>query len=312
MNFDNSWNALIRPGDATAYFCAEDFRGSRPPPFQPESARYSPANAWWLSEICRLIYRRGEDEAGAGAAPVGRDEILRQSGLKEYCFLNRQGIQCAVVTPAGGTEHPFAVLVFRGTNSFDSWLSNLNAIQVRWPFGGMVHSGFRKEFYKVWPELDEILSDIRVPLFYTGHSLGGALATLAASHRPPLAVYTFGSPKVGDPVFAESLKEFHIFRLANHRDIVPAVPPSRIPFDFCHVGELRLLDGNDDAADGGEACDETTAPDNGPYLLRAGRFYRRHMMGPPEFLSDHAPVNYTARLVRELCGHMPAKKGGPP
>lgn len=67
-------------------------------------------------------------------------------------------------------------------------------------------------------------------VFVTGHSLGGALATLAASHIKLLGynpeLYTFASPRVGDPKFAESFQNMNCYRIANSEDIVTNVPPS--------------------------------------------------------------------------------------
>ena len=305
MDFDNTWNALLRPGESEFYFRAECLKEIWPPAFETKASEYTPVNGWWLAEICRLIYRRGEDEMGPCAHPVTRGHILSTVSMREYCFLNRNGVQCAIIMAGEETDHPFAVLVFRGTNSFESWLSNLNAIQTPWDEGGMVHAGFKNEFCKIWPELDEALSEISCPIFYTGHSLGGALATLAASKRPPQAVYTFGSPRVGDPVFAESLRPVSIYRIANNSDIVTGLPPSRIPFDFCHVGQSYRF-----SADNGHnnpphnnATGWSFVKGNGNWA-DAPAFWKRRLMGPPDFLAGHAPVNYSAYLVKEIIsGH---------
>ena len=67
-------------------------------------------------------------------------------------------------------------------------------------------------------------------MYFTGHSLGGALAILAATLISPTrhgAVYTFGAPRVANYKFFFGLK-MPIFRVVNSADIVPRVPPGII------------------------------------------------------------------------------------
>lgn len=54
-------------------------------------------------------------------------------------------------------------------------------------FHPRVHLGFWTGFQKLWPELSQLIQDYqnehsgqKLRVFFTGHSLGGALATLAA------------------------------------------------------------------------------------------------------------------------------------
>lgn len=73
-------------------------------------------------------------------------------------------------------------------------------------------------------------------IFITGHSLGGALATLATSHIIKLIadhkisanspiLYTFASPRVGDLNFASNFSDLkECYRIANSEDIVPKIP----------------------------------------------------------------------------------------
>jgi triacylglycerol lipase len=292
--FDKNWSALLRPGDANNFF-----HSRRLTPFLSEQTEYSPVNAWWLSEISRLLYRRGPEEIGPLADPVTRHHFLEKVKLKEIRFIDKGTAHCALLLSENRRGRPFAVLAFRGTTCFETWLSNLNTVQTDWIGEGLVHSGFKNEFKKLWEEAADILSGIRCPIFYTGHSLGGALAILAASLRPPRAVYTFGSPKVGDSVFANSLRDIPIYRLINNRDIVPTVPPSRIPFDFCHCGKLLNFFHNNGnlQEDASEYEDEPSFPAT---FRQVTNRWRRRFLDPPEFLIDHAPVNYTAHLAEAL------------
>ena len=109
-------------------------------------------------------------------------------------------------------------------------------------------AGFRTALEDVWPELETVLDKVAQPIFYTGHSLGGALAMLAASRRPPLALYTFGAP-VRDPrerivsvtYFALTRSDSLNPRAASDAARVAWFPIARLPelaFDHAAIVEL--------------------------------------------------------------------------
>jgi triacylglycerol lipase len=275
MNFDHTWRALLRPGDGDSYFALRPL-----PAFDLRAPAFDAKIAWWLAEMSRLIYR--SNRAAGWPDTPSRMTILRKVGIKELTFVRRKNAQWALNRVEGAVL--VAVLVFRGTSGFENWLANLKVIQSPWERGGKVHSGFKAIFLEIRDELEAVLRSIAAPIIFTGHSLGGALAVLAASFWRPMATYTFGAPRVGDSVFRESLSRQSIFRIANQRDIVPSVPPSRIPFEFCHIGESVLFQIPDECVDS-----NTTSVDNS-----------RLFAYPPRILSEHAPINYSASLVRHL------------
>lgn len=267
MEFDNSWRAVFNPGDASEFFS--------PPPAEPPAGvrEYRPTNAWWLAELSRLIYH------GGAAARV---RALASVDLRESRFFDMEGTQCAIVEPLGEPAGRPAILVFRGTDGPRDWRTNVKTGLVSWEPGGRVHAGFKTALNDVWQELDEALAAQAAPLLYTGHSLGGALATLAAGRRPPLAVYTFGAPRIGDEAFARTLAEQAVYRVVNRKDAVPSSPPNVGPLRFAHTGKSCPI------------C--VGRPDPGqqfPPLPGARRWY-----DPPGHLCDHAPVNYVACLER--------------
>ena len=141
------------------------------------------------------------------------------------------------------------VVVFRGTESTRDVLTDLNAIRVGMPLPNMpeskyplVHWGFLNQFNELRPELDPIIekyvkkmNDIKmeeIDIIFTGHSLGGALATIAslnyASIYPNINVscVTFGSPRVGDAVFRNYFSEniVNSCRFVNDNDPIPCIP----------------------------------------------------------------------------------------
>ncbi len=304
MPYDSSWRSLSRPGAAGDLFQPVLSPHTPRPPFQPEAVDFSPGNAWWFSELCRLSYRKGEEEAGTAALTPSRAELLAGVGFREICFISGSSSQCMLAAvPAEGGAGAY-ILAFRGSDRFENWLSNLSAIQAKWPGGGMVHYGFKKEFDRVWPMVDECLPKTDVPLFFTGHSLGGAMAILAAARRPPAAVYTYGAPRAGDRTFVRRLSSIPIHQFVCHQDMVPRMPPSRIPFDFHHAGQIYHLSPGDtdspQASSGRKSPFPRTSPDPGSPTSRFAAAAASLSGLIPGFLTDHSPVNYTLGLCAAL------------
>jgi triacylglycerol lipase len=128
-------------------------------------------------------------------------------------------------------------VVFRGTMTNAEWLRDLKVRLVPYPPAkpGKVHDGFAATYELVRRTVIESLE--KLPggrrLYVTGHSLGAALATLALPEissltpcKSPFA-YTFGSPRVGDRVFAQEFNRMmggRSFRIANTSDLVVSMP----------------------------------------------------------------------------------------
>lgn len=136
----------------------------------------------------------------------------------------------------------FAIIAFRGTQQIKDWLSNVDAnkVPIKSPRAqqdrelGKVHRGFHNAYQSVHPQILKHLEGLEaLPIYITGHSLGGALATLATwylSGDKLAACYTFGAPRVGDKGLSDL---FHtpIYRINNGADPVPFVPASDIFVD---------------------------------------------------------------------------------
>lgn len=185
-------------------------------------------------------------------------------GLSGCRFIEAADTQCFVAsTPE------VALVAFRGTESVRDWLADLNALRVTRPYG-RVHRGFYHAFNDVRSLIESMLSgpaSRRIVL--TGHSLGGALATVAAAEWfsagdfQPATIYTYGQPRVGDNSFRNflNLKIGERFsRFVNDDDIVPRVPPG-----FRHVGKVFHFDEDGNLQDSEEAFAgsalEAAAPD---------------------------------------------------
>lgn len=130
------------------------------------------------------------------------------------------------------------VIVFRGTSSTSDWISDAIASQTVYPYakdGGLVHKGFLDIYNSARKQILSTMSKLspRKTLYLTGHSLGGCLANLCAADlttntgfKTP-SVYTYGSPRVGNPAFASlfNRRTGPHYRIYNTNDIVPELPP---------------------------------------------------------------------------------------
>jgi hypothetical protein len=159
-----------------------------------------------------------------------------------------------------------AILAFRGTKPEDliSWLTDANSAMFE--FGkangkslGNVHSGFYANLQAVWSGIVDRLTPLlgaeaRVKnLYITGHSLGAAMAVLAAaeiwkepegrykSWREALrGVYSYAQPYVGDDTFKKTFDARFgqlLYRHVYDHDVVPCLPPQEVDGSFEQFGD---------------------------------------------------------------------------
>ena len=118
------------------------------------------------------------------------------------------------------------VLSFRGTEVTEpsDILADLKAGKNIEAIGGKIHVGFKGEINKLWPAIEKAVAGID-SLYVTGHSLGAAMATIASGRMQSkvLALITFGSPRVGNKEYVNSLTVKH-YRVQNNCDDVTKVP----------------------------------------------------------------------------------------
>jgi hypothetical protein len=189
--------------------------------------------------------RRKRKAAGEplDVSPDGYDtleRVLTGGGFKLAKVFNNGDVQAYLAIRPG----ELAVLAFRGTANFKDWCVDLNAMPTRLAdFKNIeIHRGFWSAYaaclHDVQAAIDEHVPPT-MPLYITGHSLGGALAQIASAilERDNLAAcYTFGSPRVATRDFDSIVKCPH-YRVVNSWDIVPGVPGS----PYSHTGDPRLL-----------------------------------------------------------------------
>jgi hypothetical protein len=203
-----------------------------------------------------------------------------------------------VLSRASQPASRHALVVFRGTepDRISDLAADLEASAVEGPGGGTVHAGFRQAFFGVRQAVDDWLSlhgeGVRV---FTGHSLGAALATLAAAQWPGARLVTFGSPRVGNEAFRHTVTG-KVTRYVDCSDIVSRVPPET-PW-YTHVAAPTYIDRNGvvHAALPPASIDSDRATARVEYLekfaWRSGTVLVRD-------LADHSPINYVRALIRD-------------
>jgi triacylglycerol lipase len=155
------------------------------------------------------------------------------------------------------------IIVCRGTqpNQWSDISADLSIDRVK-PHngGGKVHVGFKSYADKLWePIVNAVVGAkaARKKIWITGHSLGAAMATLIARRcalepklQTPCALFTYGSPRVGDKTYVEELdKLIPHHRWVNDGDIVTKVP---LPPFYSHCGTMHHIDGNGIVTPGAE------------------------------------------------------------
>ena len=179
--------------------------------------------------------------------------VLANSGFSLVDVINIRETQGFVCRRNVADEPPYLVLAFRGTEKkVSDWLTDARCVPA---VDGKTkcHTGFLEAFTKnVDAEgrtVEEVVREILdrpeamdeqgapLPLFITGHSLGGALALLATRLIAPDvtgACYTFGAPRIGNYEFFRFIKT-PVYRVVNSADVVPRVPPGAVMLLLTHA-----------------------------------------------------------------------------
>jgi triacylglycerol lipase len=290
-------HALNPPANASYVF----FENVAHHPLQPADTSLNLRNAWWLMDAAFLSYSN---------ETVITREYQKIEGATVRSFSGKHTTQCYVASSPA-----WIVLAFRGTQVDDFWQSVLDwttdarFVPVLDAHGHWVHAGFKSAVEEVWRDVTDHIRNLqasqRRPLWICGHSLGAALATIAANLCSDDAalgfagLYTFGSPRIGDRRFGTRITPPVVFRFQNDSDLVTHVPLGLV---FHHVGALQFVDGSGRL--------HRHVDRRGQLLLRAGAALSpmaAHSLSGllhegaddlplPGFLADHAPINYAILL----------------
>lgn len=207
-------------------------------------------------------------------------------------YIDSDGAQAYVFTTP--TDR---IVACRGTEpaEWNDLKADANALHDLAETVGRVHRGFKREVDDLWPHvLDHLQADGR-DLWFTGHSLGGAMATICASRClldeipvEPVEVHSFGSPRVGTKRYVNHGKVRHL-RWVNNNDIVTRVPPT--VFGYRHSGIRRYLD-----ADGRLRHLDDSEMRRDQWRGFVDGLKRRKV----DHFSDHAIVTYVELVARAV------------
>ena len=266
----------LSPPDANySYFeSAADY------PFGASVKGFSLANAAWLADAALLAYGLGH-VIGDKDFVTSKVEEAGLPGMQIEPF-QKAGTACFVMS-----NPKYIIAAFRGTQIDNPHLMIPNPVDFItdakfFPDAQGIHTGFQEALAYIWNDVADFLTKqvqtSQRPVWFAGHSLGGALATLAATAYGAANVqglYTFGSPRVGNAEFAGSFN-ISCVRVVHGNDVVTTVPPL-IPFGYQHVGNpvvhIEL---------GGDVVEEANQPIVFPNAI------------------DHAPVYYASKLWNAL------------
>lgn len=303
-----------RPTDRSlhALFFGEYFRSynyfddSVRHPFHPYAKSFDPADAWWLAECSLLAY--------VPEKRFIRDRFARV-GFENVFVFNRPGTAMGPDTQFFVASRKDAVIVsFRGSEpNIADWATNAK-FSFKPMGGGNVHGGYLEALDEAWEPggLAEKLNRLAAespdrPIWFTGHSQGGALAVLAAARwfaddpSAPGGAYTFGTPRLGDPAFCAAIS-FPAWRIVHASDFFSTVPRS----GYGDAGRLKWIDSTGNLHD-------TRGPMKKGIFYNTKTFFanlgRGRWVWLPRDIIDHSPLYYAILTYNRLQECEPRRRG---
>ena len=286
---------------APPYLDYEYFKDCTQLPFRYESNIFDIVNAWWLIEAATLVYADKE---------FATEKFKQNAGFQTVEYFEGKATQCYVAS-----NEKFAVVAFRGSEArlregnsdpsyiFADWMANFDFAPEPWEQGGNVHRGFKGALDEVWDALEDHISNLQKDkrkIWMTGHSLGAALATLAADRYGNIqGLYTYGSPRVGDRNFKEDFN-VNAYRFVNNSDIVTKVPPANM---YLHVGELKYIDSDGAIHDNTNRWERWTDEIEGQFknifnaIGQTRKGFTEVLLEP---IVDHVPTRYAIHIWNNI------------
>ncbi len=264
--YDRTWSKLLIRCCDLAY---AQYEAGIANPSYDGSIKSLPSYPPLLNGYTQVASFKGlEDLAGFSLRGTSLPEILKNAPLEKLGNLLPPELQQALSGVAQRVLDPklvflgFAlksdranILVFRGSQTLNDWITNIQARQQDYTVAGVnrgkVHRGFLTFYNNLQKQIQDVIKLLNpaAPVYLTGHSLGSVLATLtavdmatsSAKTKPQLQLYTYASPRIGDPTFAQFFNTTvpNTYRVFNMADMVPEIPASQTRNgEFRHVGQF--------------------------------------------------------------------------
>ncbi|MBI1860082.1 MAG: hypothetical protein HYR96_04085 [Deltaproteobacteria bacterium] len=245
--------------------------------FRPRG--FSLPNAYWLAVASNNVYRE-KDAVLNEFKRWGFVEGKEPQDDNKLFFLDRAkdlGAFSADTQAVWAENRDGIILVFRGTTPENAADLATDRARSREPLRdlGEVHAGFLGALKIVWGDIDRRMAQLRrrerneqgmryqKPIWISGHSLGAAIATIAAAKLLKegfnvAGLYTFGSPRADTEAFAHAVELMahdrgmreQLVRFVNQHDIVARIPPftgltAELPLkeEWRHVGRVKYFTG---------------------------------------------------------------------
>jgi hypothetical protein len=316
-------------GISSACATAEETKKPSSPRFQSTAAEWSPVNALTLAEAAGFAYNK---DAGV--------EVMKKLGCERFETLTfpvplppkfkfEEGEPGPQGFITGGPQH--IVIAFRGTEInivdllTDAWALPAS-LSPKIP--GKVHGGFAGTFHGLWPDLKTKLEAMRqaypdAKIWITGHSLGGALAVMAAAtlaveeQQPVQGLITFGAPVTGDAEFHISVKTAlggRSWRCVHELDpvtldVAALHIPVRMPAAvtrFKHGGTAVYLNDDGTIAANGATAVTCEVLELGLHWMKARKFTR-----PANVLTRHSIGSGYVPALRKLAASTDSPRPDP-
>ncbi|MGC1522020.1 MAG: lipase family protein [Steroidobacteraceae bacterium] len=247
-------------------------------------------------EAARLAYYRAEVSASERTRLT---DALARVGFADLALFADSKSGAAGFAARRSTDGA-TLLSFRGTqpDNYEDLIADLRVNLVAWPeSAGRVHDGFAVAVRALRPQILEWIAGAKPQLnklILTGHSLGAAMATLAASIWRPAWLVTIGSPRTGTAAFVDTVNATYSMRLVDCCDAVTEVPPAI--GGYVHIKDYKYLTRDAGIVENPEPAfvksDRSQA--RADYLRQYSGQLERNV--PVRGLADHAPINYARTM----------------